>query len=191
MVNRMELQINVTNTRYTPMGFINDPLYAPLFHNMSDHEKESVLIGFVRYLAITMKKMLRSSIKDQYYKRYWEPLSPSYAKFKEEHGLSENIWEATGKLVDSISYQKRGDKYVIGIRPGSKYPNGTSVLMVAKCMEFGTKNMPARPLFAPVIRYIKRHIRVYWTLYLSKPRKYLNYRLSKKVEESILKSRKY
>lgn len=182
MVNRISLYVNITDHTYSPMGFISDPRYAQMFANMSKHDREAVLTGFVRYLTITMKKMLKDSIKKQYYKRYWEPLSHSYLKFKNEHGLSENIWEATGKLVNSISYRKQGNRFIIGIPDNVKYPNGTSVQYVAKCMEFGTKNMPARPLFNPVIRYIRRNVRIYWELYLLHPRKYLNSRLSKVVE---------
>ena len=182
MVNRMNLYINVTKQNYSPMGFIADPRYADIFLNMSEEDREKVMVGFVRYLTITMKKLLKSSIKKQYYARYWEPLSHNYLKFKREHGLSENIWEATGKLVNSISYRKQGNRYVIGIPKSVKYSNGVSVQYVAKCMEFGTKNMPARPLFRPVLRYIKRYIRVYWELYLLQPRKYLNSRLSIIIE---------
>lgn len=182
MVNRISLYVNITKTTYSPMGFISDPRYISIFANMNEQDRERVLTGFVRYLTITMKKMLKQSIKKQYYVRYWEPLSHNYLKFKREHGLSENIWEATGKLVNSISYRRQGNKFVIGIPKNVKYSNGVSVQYVAKCMEFGTKNMPARPLFNPVLRYIKRHIRTYWELYLLNPRKYLNSRLSKIVE---------
>lgn len=182
MVNRISLYVNITKTTYSPMGFISDPRYISIFANMNEQDRERVLTGFVRYLTITMKKMLKQSIKKQYYVRYWEPLSHNYLKFKREHGLSENIWEATGKLVSSISYRRQGNKFVIGIPKNVKYSNGVSVQYVAKCMEFGTKNMPARPLFNPVLRYIKRHIRTYWELYLLNPRKYLNSRLSKIVE---------
>lgn len=184
MVNRMELFINITDEVYSPRGFITLPEYSHLFESMSDTDKERVLVGFVRYLAVTMRKMLKSSIKTQYYASSWDPLSASYLKFKQEHGLSENIWEATGKLVDSISYYRHGDRYVIGIKDSAKYPNGTSVLYVAKCMEFGTKNMPARPLFAPVLRYIRRHIRTYWEMYLINPNQYLGSRLSDKIKKS-------
>lgn len=181
--NRISLYVNVTNHAYSPMGFITDPRYSKIFINMNKHDREAVLIGFVRYLTITMKKMLQESIRKQYYTRYWEPLSQSYLKFKKDHGLSENIWEATGKLVNSISYRRQGDRFVIGIPKHVKYPNGVSVQYVAKCMEFGTKNMPARPLFNPVIRYIRRHVRTYWELYLLHPRKYLNSRLSQVVQD--------
>lgn len=182
MINRISLYVNITKHKYSPMGFISDPRYASIFMNMNESDRERVLTGFVRYLAITMKKMLKESIKKQYYRRYWDPLSVQYLKFKADHGLSLNMWEATGKLVDSISYRRQGDKFVIGIPRSAKYPDGVSVQYVAKCMEFGTKNMPARPLFNPVIRYIRRHIRTYWELYLLNPRKYLNSRLSKTIE---------
>lgn len=184
----MELWVNVLDARdkvfsYTPRGFLNDPLYASIFLGLSDYDKERILIGFVRYLAVTMRKLLKKSIHSQYYSRYWDPLNPQYEKFKAEHGLSENIWEATGRLVDSISYRRAGNTYIVGIPPEATYPNGTSVLYVAKCMEFGTKNMPARPLFAPVVRYIQRHIRIYWELYLKNPRNYVGDRLTQHIRD--------
>lgn len=190
MVNRMELFINVTDEVYSPRGFITRPEYSYLFSSMSDQDKEKVLVGFVRYLAITIKKLLKSSIKTQYYSGRWEPLSDSYLKFKSDHGLSENIWEATGKLVDSISYYRHGDRYIVGISDSAKYPNGLSVRYVAKCMEFGTRNMPARPLFAPVMKYVRNNIRTYWELYLMNPHKYLGSRLSNKIRKSINIKRK-
>ena len=183
MINRISLYVDVTKHSYSPIGFINDPRYVGMFAEMNSYDREKVLEGFVRYLAITMKKLLKNSIHKQYYSRYWEPLSRNYLKFKQKHGLSENIWEATGKLVDSISYRKQGDRYIVGIPKSAKYPNGVSVQYVAGCMEFGTENMPARPLFNPVIRYIRRHVRIYWELYLLNPRKYLNSRLSQVIEK--------
>lgn len=184
MINRMELFVNVTDEVYSPRGFLTHPNYSHLFNSMSNSDKERVLAGFVRYLAVTIRKILKTSIKTQYYGGRWEPLSDSYLKFKQAHGLSENIWEATGKLVDSISYYRRGDRYIIGIKDTARYPNGLSVLYVAKCMEFGTKNMPARPLFAPVLRYVRRHIRTYWEMYLLNPRQYAGNRISELLKKS-------
>lgn len=181
--SRMELRINILDTFYTPQGFY-DVEIKTRFQNLTDPDKVQVLNGFIRYLAVTMRKMLKSSIKSQYYKYKWKPLNPAYLKFKKAHGLSENIWQATGKLYKSISYRKVGNYYIVGINPRATYENGTSVFMVAACMEYGSKNMPARPLFTPVLNYIKSNIKLYWRLYISNPREYVTQRIINKMKRS-------
>lgn len=180
--SRMALYIPIAETLYSPRGFIHDPQFSDMFSKLSDRDIELIFNGFIKYLAKTMRTMLKKSIEFQYYKGRWAPLSPAYLKFKQAHGLSENIWEATGRLHDSISYRKSGDKYIIGIRPNATYENGTSVQYVAVCMEYGTENMPARPLFRPVTNFIKRNIRLYWINYLSNPTAYLTQRVVNKLK---------
>ena len=125
-------------------------------------------------MAITIRKFLKQSIKEQRYRGRWIPLSPGYLEFKRKHNLSENIWEATGELVDSISYRRYGNQYIIGIDPKKTYPSGANMLEVAQIMEYGGKHMPARPLFTPVFNYVKRHINEYWNDYLLNIDKYLH-----------------
>lgn len=169
MINRMYVRINlgVQDGNWKPgVPFINDPKYG--LNNLSDSEKNKVLTGFCKFLAIQMRKLLKNRIVTQYRYLYWAPLTPGYTALKAKLGLSPNIWEATGLLLKSIGYYKEGDSYIVGVNPHVYYPNSrVKVLFVAKCMEFGTRYMPARPLFGPTINFMRRHVRKYWELYLS------------------------
>lgn len=169
MVNRMELRLslNVKDSKWKPGSpLINDPKYG--LQNLPLNEKYEILTEFTQYLADKMSKLLYDRIKSQYQAFRWAPLSEGYKKFKKSHNLSPNIWEATGYLAESIIYYKRDNYYVVGIAPNKRYPNSkTNVLFVAKCMEFGTRYMPARPLFGPVIRFMRRNVRKYWELFLN------------------------
>lgn len=40
---------------------------------------------------------------------------------------------------------------VVGFQDTAQYPDGTSVVFVAICNEYGTEDIPARPFFAPAI----------------------------------------
>lgn len=168
MVNRMTLKVNleVQDGNWTPgLPLISDPKYG--LQDLSINDKYKILDDFCIYLARKMRDLVKRRIDVQYKYLRWEPLTPGYAEFKRKAGLSENIWEATGLLYKSIIAYRWFDSYVIGIDPCAFYPDTkTSVLFVAKCMEFGTRYMPARPLFGPTIRFMRRHVREYWEAYL-------------------------
>jgi len=164
MVNRMSLKVNmnVKDRKWRPgLPLINDPKYN--LYSLPMNEKIQILDKFCEYLANSMKNLLVKRIKTQYRYLRWAPLSTGYVEFKKKLGLSPNIWEATGLLVNSITYYIEGDNYVVGVDPKIKYPNSNvRVLFVAECMEFGTKYMPARPLFGPTINFMRRNVRKYW-----------------------------
>lgn len=164
----LEINLHVPDGRWTPgLTLINEPQYG--LNDLSLEDKEYIIEGFVKFLAERMRDLLKKRIKSQYQYLVWRwpPLSEGYKKFKEKLGLSPNIWEATGVLVNSIISYKWMGKYIVGIAPNKKYPKSkVSVLYVARCMEFGTRYMPARPLFNPTIRFMRRNVRKYWEKYL-------------------------
>lgn len=168
MVNKMAIKVNlsVKDGVWRPgLPLINDPKYK--LNTLPYDKKIEVLEDFSKYLAEQMKKLLIRRIKTQYSYLRWKPLTPGYEEFKKKSGLSSNIWEATGLLVNSIICYKESNFYVVGIDPRAKYPNSkVSVLFVAKCMEFGTRYMPARPLFGPTVSFMRRHVRKYWEKFL-------------------------
>jgi hypothetical protein len=121
---------------------------------------------FAKYIAELMKQELVKAIEKQRYSSKWAPLSFSYMRYKKLHGLSLNVWEAHGILKDSIIARKQNGHYVIGIDETKRYKNGPKVAQVAKWMEYGTSTMPARPLFRPVITYIRKNMGRYWRKFL-------------------------
>lgn len=168
MVNRMSLRVNldVKGNKWKPgLPLINDPKYE--LNNKTPDEKLLILDEFSEFLAERMSELLKRRIITQYSYLRWEPLSSSYTEFKKKVGLKSGIWQATGFLTKSITYYRENNYYVIGINPEVKYPDSnTSVLFVAKCMEFGTRYMPARPLFGPTVIFMRRNIRKYWESFL-------------------------
>lgn len=148
--------------------------YYPLRSKMkTDNIPNNVQEEFAYYLAEEMKNYLKRVIKYQKYKRYWKPLNPDYLKWKKKKGLSTNIWEASGILVNSITVRKYKDHYIIGPSKNKKYPNSDlSIYEVARMMEYGTENMPARPLFRRVLIYMRKNVDRYYKKFL-KEKKYI------------------
>lgn len=122
---------------------------------------------FAKYLARAMKHELIRAIRNQRYDKSWAPLTFNYRRYKIDHKLSLNVWEATGLLKKSIVARKRNGYYEIGVHPTRRYNNGARVIDVAKWMEYGTTKMPPRPLFRPIIQYIRKNIGRYFKKFCS------------------------
>jgi hypothetical protein len=81
----------------------------------------------------------------------WVPLSANYKTRKRILGLDPRILIATGRYVNSIQPIQQGDgSWVISVpeeplRPGSKH----TLRDLARWLEYGTENMPARPHWRP------------------------------------------
>ena len=136
---------NVTNSRFT-VGYKSKSV---------DPEDR---VQFSLWIAEEIASMLVKAIEDQKYRKKWIALSPNYLEWKKKQHYSPNIWECTGMLKLEVKYWRRHDVVNFGIGPTKRYPDGTSVLKVARWMEYGTKNMPERPLFRPIISYIRKNI---------------------------------
>jgi len=110
----------------------------------------------------------------------WKPLSPSYLEYKNRFGLSTKIWMSTGELYRSLEiFKDKNNKYYVGA-PVDTVHSDTDILIndIIKFMEYGTKNIPARPLFTPVRSYMS----------MTRPFRYVNN--TKKVFVKWLKSDK-
>ncbi len=76
----------------------------------------------------------------------WAPLSPAWAD-KKGHGEQ---WYYTGHLENAIEYDIDGSEVHVGIFEHDTYPEGETIATVAAALEYGTSNIPMRPLFRPV-----------------------------------------
>ena len=77
----------------------------------------------------------------------WDPLSDAWAE-KKGH---DNPWYYTGLLESAIEYEIEGDGVHVGILEHDEYPDtGSTVAVVAASLEYGTSDIPMRPLFRPV-----------------------------------------
>ena len=81
----------------------------------------------------------------------WMPLSKEYKIYKRKMGLDPRILIATGRYVSSIQpVQQRDGSWIVSVpdeplRQGSKH----TLKDLARWLEYGTQNMPARPHWRP------------------------------------------
>lgn len=136
--------------------------------------------GYLEFLGKLVVKLLRRSINRQRYR--WQPLSPAYRDWKKAMKLDLRIWIASGEVRNSIKcwHSRLYNSFIVGVNPrklhhvykeGGIYKSKkTKVLLIdiIRFMEFGTRNMPPRPLFAPVFREIEKNQGKYFQQYLKK-----------------------
>ena len=141
--------------------YLTDSELRRLYPRLSEYFEE-----FVEYMAGQMRDSIKKAIELQRYRTKWKPLSIPYMKYKRLHHLSLKTWKSTGFLYRSIAYKKHNDHYIIGINPFLRYRNGMRVIDVAKYIEYGTRKMPARPLFRPIIFEMRKNLKKYWITFL-------------------------
>lgn len=126
------------------------------------------LSDFQAYIASEYVRLVKLAIDNQRYRSKWKELTPGYLEFKRAHGLSPNIWEATGQLKNSLKVSKLGRyNYSVGfdkrlVHKGSK----AKLYKIAQWMEYGTLRMPPRPLFRVVYIYMSSNISYFYDKYL-------------------------
>lgn len=84
----------------------------------------------------------------------WAPLSPNTKKRKQPYNRNK-VYIDTETYLNSVTTWTEGNHSYVGIKKGTTYKNrkdrSVTVDQVAMWMEYGTKNTPARPLWAPSI----------------------------------------
>ena len=108
-----------------------------------------------KYYAHLFKAYIQQVIEQQQYN--WAALSDDYVDWKRYTGLDSRIFIATGEYVDSIQTFKHINPdtkqigYLVGV-PHKKH-SGSKVYLdhLANILEFGTRNMPARPHWRPAL----------------------------------------
>lgn len=153
MNNKITIHCNITNSKFS-VGYKAEYI-DPVHHS-----------NFSRFIANQIATLLVKAIDDQRYKSKWKPLSESYQEWKKVKGLSPKIWEATGLLKMSIDYDDVDDIIYVGIDPLLHYDNGQNILQVARWLEYGTKNIPERPLFRPILQYVRGNIKFFYNKFL-------------------------
>ena len=108
----------------------------------------------VRQMADAIVAEAKEILGSQRYN--WKPLNAAYRKWKGEHGLDQRILIATGLYRDSIkAWVYRGQLH-IGVPRSYKYSNGVPLWLIVKVHEFGTRTIPARPLWRPLLsKYVR------------------------------------
>lgn len=87
----------------------------------------------------------------------WQPLKDWYREQKREEGHDERIFIRTGEFRDAISWGVSHGKVWAGL-PSQKIHEGSGMRLVdlARIHEFGYGNVPARPLWRPLLaKYVR------------------------------------
>jgi len=104
------------------------------------------------------RRIVRRHIRNNGASLGWAPLSSAYKKSKGRRGFNpDRIYYASGSYYNNIKVWRRGTKIFIGIKKNVKSKSSRSSLtigMIARILEYGslTRNIPARPLWAPSYR---------------------------------------
>jgi hypothetical protein len=81
----------------------------------------------------------------------WTPLAAKTVAAKLRRGESELILIATSSYFQAITSWTVDGKALVGVRRGTVGRDGQLIDVVARTHEFGAKNIPARPLWKPVL----------------------------------------
>lgn len=129
---------------------------------------------FMKWMAFKYKEEIIKVIDRQRYDYKWEPLTIPYYKWKRKNSLSLKIWEATGFLKNHIVVKGKIDHVEVGFRFWDTYPNSrVHPVLVSRCLEFGVPSekkkyrIPPRPLWRPLYRYMRKHVRDFWEKFLT------------------------
>lgn len=136
---------------------------------VSEMSEEDIL-RFHRYIADEYVMAVKLAIDTQRFRSKWADLTPSYLEYKRRNRLSTKIWEATGELKNNIRSRKSSGMNVIEISfpKNMKHTGSKSTLLeIAKWVEFGTIKMPPRPLFRQIYIYMSKNIRLYIVRFLN------------------------
>jgi len=118
-------------------------------------------------IARAYTKEAKEVIESQRYK--WAPLSPRYREEKIQRGYDHRIYIRTGEFLDSISWGVTHKKVWMGI-PSRKMHTGKfarsdepdrepiPLRKLARWLEFGTKHIPPRPIWRPLLA---KYVRLY------------------------------
>lgn len=91
----------------------------------------------------------------------WKPLTSRYKAYKEKKKLSNKILISDSTYWQNITTFTEKDKAYIGVKRDVKDKDGNQIANIAKVLEYGSvsRNIPARPLWSPVMMEMKKWIR--------------------------------
>lgn len=115
---------------------------------------------------------------------WWEPLNKKYKAKKEREGLVTEMLKATEEYVQSIGIQetkkgKESFKIRIGVPNTVHGPSNLNFNTIGRIHELGTKTIPARPHWGPVMKRWERRI----PALLMQVRRRVGRKLQKKFEK--------
>lgn len=120
---------------------------------------------FEIWMALEYVRLIKLSVDKQRYKSKWAPLSLAYLQYKRDNNLSLKTWEATGELIKNLKFKRT--TMSIGFDEGRVHSDSEeSLLKIARTLEYGDLQVPARPLFRQVYWYMSKNIRFFYKKFL-------------------------
>lgn len=124
------------------------------FSNILNTELEIQAFKYIRVIAEEMTEEAKEILDSQRYK--WEPLQQSTVDAKERKGLDHRTLIATGFYRDHIAWGIVGKQVWWGVEDVEHEPSGLRLTFLARIHEFGYGNVPARPLWRPLLaKYVR------------------------------------
>lgn len=140
----------------------------------------------IEELAKDILDELREIVEKQKYK--WFPLTPEYLEAKKKAGLDLRIYLATRELIDEgIGVYKKGKSIFVGPLKGKHSKSKLTYQKLAQYLEYGTENIPARPLWRPLKSSVKRRSKILKKAYAKAMKKKLKELQVKKVKTKTKK----
>lgn len=130
---------------------------------------KSFTIYVAHYILYRFKKAVREQkVNGKSFKSQYKPLSKKYQKTK-PYNTRNKFWINSGALVEKLGVYATNSMIVhIGFRGNPKYlksKDKVSFREVLKYVEYGTKNMEARPLLRPIVISTRKNIGRLWKRY--------------------------
>jgi len=125
------------------------------FSSVLNTEVEIQAFKYIQAIAEEMTEEAKQIILTQRYN--WVPLKPEYKEAKKRAGLDTRILLATHFYFDHIAWGIEGGKVWWGVEDVIHEPSGLELRFLARIHEFGYGNVPARPLWRPLLaKYIRQ-----------------------------------
>jgi len=137
------------------------PDFKKIFQFIKDLPKtaDQFIYEFEKAEAEVLLTMIKKHIQAQ--DLNWVPLKEGYARRKRRLELNPGIWIATEDLYHKLQVVEENGKFYIGAPAGVIHkPSGLEINKIIGILEYGTytERIPARPLFEPSKREVKRGI---------------------------------
>jgi hypothetical protein len=113
---------------------------------------KQVKLEALEYLKVLIKEMVdeaKDIIENQSYN--WTPLTEKYLEHKIKQGLDPRTLIATRFYLMHIGWGVSHGKIWWGVPNIIHEPSGLPLPVIARIHEFGTKTIPARPLWRPLL----------------------------------------
>lgn len=157
---------------FTLLEVTNLKMYAPLsktrkfdalWQALSDQEEDKLRLAFTRALAQELVAEVKQAVRLQRFKVVYQPLSAKYAARKRKLKRKEGFWQNTGYLIENLTMWKVPNEniYKVGYPKAKLHPSsGTPLSHIMYILERGSekRNIPARPLFTPIMDGIMRDV---------------------------------